>query len=382
MDAQATAPFLRFFTDLKDPRRHNVRHMFTDILTIAILGVLCRSNDWEEIVLWAQAEIGWLGTILALPNGIPSADTFARVFARINPRAFEACFVNWAAAVAGSLKGQVVAIDGKALRHSFEHAWDKQMIHLVSAFAAGRQLVLGQLAVDDKSNEITAIPRLLALLDVKGATVTIDAMGCQREIAADILAGKADYVLAVKENQPALHDKVTRLLDEARLERFAGMSHGYFEQTNGGHGRIETRKVWVTDEVKWLGDDLRKLWPGLASVAMVESTRVVAGGASSSSSLERHYFISSRTGTDASAMAGAIRAHWGVENRLHWHLDVSFGEDASRLRKDHGAENFSRLRRMTLNLLKTAPGSKRHSIKNKRFRCSIDRPYLLTVLSQ
>jgi len=379
MDAQATAPFLRYFSALQDPRRHNVRHMFSDILTIAILAVLCKSNDWEEVVCWAKAEAVFLGSILPLPNGIPSVDTFERVFARIDPRSFDACFNTWAASLAGSLKDQVVAIDGKSLRHSFEHAWDKQMIHMVSAFATRQQLVLGQLTVDSKSNEIVAIPKLLTLLDIKGAIVTIDAMGCQRQIAADIREQKADYILAVKENQPVLQEKVSKLLNEAALEKFKDMSHGYFEQTNGGHGRIETRKVWVTDEVKWLGKELLALWKDLSSVAMVESTRSVSGG---KDSVERHYYISSRKGVDAQAMAKAIRAHWGVENNLHWQLDVSFAEDASRLRKDHGAENFSRLRRLTLNLLKNTPQDKRQSIKTRRYRCSIDRKYLLAVLSQ
>lgn len=379
MDAQATAPFLRFFSTLQDPRRHNVRHMFTDILTIAILAVLCKSNDWEEVVCWADAEAEFLKSILPLPNGIPRADTFERVFARINPRAFEACFNAWSANLAGTLQDQVVAIDGKSLRRSFQHAWDKQMIHMVSAFATDHQLVLGQLTVDSKSNEIVAIPKLLTLLDIKGATVTIDAMGCQRQIASDIRAGKANYVLAAKENQPVLHEKVSKLLDEAMLEKFEGMRHGYSEQTTGGHGRIETRKVWVTDEVKWLGKELLEQWKDLSSVAMVESTRRVSG---QKDSVERRYYISSRKGVDAPAMARAIRAHWGVENQVHWQLDVSFGEDASRLRKDHGAENFSRLRRVTLNLLKNAPHPKRQSIKTRRYRCSIDKKYLLTVLSQ
>jgi predicted transposase YbfD/YdcC len=380
MDAQATAPFLRFFKDLKDPRRHNVRHVFTDILTIAILAVLCRSDDWEDVVCWAEAEQQFLGTFLALPRGIPCADTFARVFSRIDPHAFEACFVAWASALAASLNGQVVSIDGKSLRHSFRHAWDRQMIHLVSAWAAENRLVLGQLAVDGKGNEITAIPKLLDLLNLAGATVSIDAIGCQREVAASILAGGADHVLAVKENQPTLHGKVVRLLDEAVLEQFDGMSHGYAGETCGGHGRIETRRVWVTDEVEWLGEELLEQWPGLASVAVVEARREVPGG---KSSVERRYYISSRKGTDAPAMAKAIRGHWGIENRLHWQLDVTFGEDDSRLRKGKGAENFSRLRRVVLNLLKTAPAGKpRQSIKTRRYRCSIDKKYLLAVLSQ
>ena len=419
MDAQATAPFLRHFRDLEDPRRHNVRHVFTDILTIAILAVLCTADDWDDVVVWARARHDWLRTILALPNGIPSADTFARVFARLDPAAFERCFMAWTADLARAMHGggggggasanasasanaganagagaganagagagaganagaNVVAVDGKTLRGSFAHAWDRQQaIHLVSAFAADNRLLLGQLAVADKSNEITAIPKLLELLSINGATVTIDAMGCQRGVAATIRDRGAHYVLSLKENQPTLHAKVRALLDEAILERFVGVSHGYAEDTCGGHGRVETRRVWVTDEVHWLGDDLLALWRDLASVAVVESTRDVAGSGEPPS-VERRYFISSRAGVDAAAMAGAIRAHWGVENGVHWHLDVTFGEDASRLRDGHGAENFSRLRRLSLNLLRRAPG--KGSLKGKRFRCSLDQAYLLDVL--
>jgi len=403
MDATATAPFLRHFDDLPDPRRHNVHHVLTDILTIAILAVLCTADDWDDVVLWARARQDWLKTFLSLPKGIPSRDTFARVFARLDPDAFERCFIAWTSDLAkamggggggdvgngdvgngngngngnGGGDGGIVAIDGKTLRRSFGHAWDRQTIHLVSAWAADHQLVLGQLAVADKSNEITAIPKLLDLLDIKGATVTIDAMGCQREIAGDIREKAAHYVLSVKDNQPTLHERVRKLLDEARLEKFAGMSHGYFEETSAGHGRIETRKVWISDEVKWLGADLLGQWPDLSSIAMVESTREVpAKGVS----IERRYFISSHAGVDAAAMARRVRGHWGVENRLHWQLDMTFDEDASRIRKDHGAQNFSRLRRLALNLLKRAPG--KESLKGKRFRCSLDRDYLLRVLSQ
>ena len=389
MDAQATAPFLRFFRDLKDPRRHNVRHRFDDILSIAILAVLCRADDWDEVVCWANApdNLAFLRCVLALPNGVPCPDTFRRVFARIDPLAFERCFVAWSAALAVNLKGQVVNVDGKTLRRSFAHAWDRQMVHLVSAWAAGNQLVLGQLAVEGKGNEITAIPRLLDLLNLAGATVTVDAIGCQRQVAAKVLERGADYVLAVKDNQPTLHGKVKALLDEAILDRFAGMRHGYHEQTNGGHGRIETRRVWVTDEVRWLGKGLLALWPGLArgSLAVVESVREVIGSGKPPS-VERRYYISSRRDgvgeAAAAAMAEAIRGHWGVENGLHWQLDVTFGEDDSRLRAGDGAENFSRVRRIVLNLLKQAPGKRGQSVKCKRLRCSQDRAYLLAVLSQ
>lgn len=375
MDAQATAVFLRFFTALPDPRRPNVRHVFTDILLIAILALLCRSDDWVEVVEWARAQRKWLGTFLVLPRGIPSADTFRRVFARIDPAAFERCFIAWTATLAELSAGRLIAIDGKTLRRSFEHAWDKQGLHLVSAWCERNQVVLGQIATDQKSNEITAIPKLLELLNLQGAVITIDAMGCQREIARQIVAAEADYVLAVKDNQPTLHAKVKMLMDEAILEKFRGIRGDYYEQSNGGHGRIETRRVWVSDEVHHMRDIGE--WAGLASVAMVESTRQVLNGASST---ERRYYIASLKGCDAERMAEAVRSHWGVENKLHWRLDMGFREDESRLRKGHGAENFSRLRRIVLNKLKADP--RKVSLKVKRYRCSIDQQYLLDILKQ
>jgi len=384
MDAQATAVFLRFFLDLKDPRRHNVRHVFTDLLTIAILAVLCKSDDWAEVVEWARANHAWLATFLVLPKGIPCVDTFRRVFARIDPAGFERCFVNWTRALAEACRGRLIALDGKTLRRSFAHAWDRRGIHLVSAWCVQNQLVLGQLAVDSKSNEITALPALLDLLDLKGALLTIDALGCQREIAQKIVGDKqADYVLAVKENQPTLHQKVKGLLDAAMLDGFAGMSHDFFGQTDDGHGRVEGRKVWVTDEVRWLGEELMGLWPGLASIAVVESVRQDLGDTGGKVTRERRYFISSLKGCKPGAarrMAQAVRGHWGVENQLHWRLDMSFREDESRLRVGHGAQNFSRLRRIVLNKLKSDP--RKVSLKVKRYRCSIDRDYLLERLRQ
>jgi predicted transposase YbfD/YdcC len=374
MDAKATQVFLRYFSDLKDPRRHNVRHLFTDILTITILAVMCKADDWEEVITYASVNEFWLKTFLALPKGIPCQDTFRRVFSRINPAAFEVCFINWTADLAQASQGRLIAVDGKTLRRSFAHAWDKQMMHLVSAWCVQNQLVLGQLATDAKSNEITAIPQLLDLLNLKGAIVTIDAMGCQREIARKIVDGGADYVLAVKDNQPTLHVKVKSLLDEAILDSFQDMSHDYYEQTDGGHGRIETRQVWVTDEVKWLGQELRDEWVGLSSIAVVQSSRTVDGKVST----ERRYVISSLKGCNARLMAGAIRGHWGIENTLHWRLDMTFREDESRLHVGHGAENFSRVRRIVLNKLRD--GTEKGSLKNKRYRCSIDREYLLKKL--
>ena len=385
MDAQATAVFFGFFADLPDPRRHNVRHLFTDILTIAILAVMSRSNDWSEVVLYAQSREVWLKTFLSLPKGIPCEDTFRRVFARINPDAFEQCFIRWTSALAQAggeaPEGRLIPLDGKTMRRSFEHAWNKQGLHLVSAWCQHNQIVLGQLAVEQKSNEITAIPRLLAMLNIKKAVVSIDAMGCQREIAGQIKTQGGDYVLAVKDNQPTLHEKVRHLLDEAVLDGFAGMSHGHDQQSNKGHGRIETRKTWVTDEVKWLGAELLALWPGLCSVAMVESTRQDLGDMTGKVSVERRYYISSLKGTDAARMAKAIRGHWGVENQLHWRLDMTFREDESRLRKDHSAENFSRLRRIAMNQLRKEP-DKKISLKGQRYLCSLDPEYLLKRLQQ
>jgi len=390
MDATQAGPgrapgevFLGFFAGLPDPRRHNAVHRFTDILTIAVLGVMCKADDWSEVRAWAVANAGWLGTFLALPRGIPSAGTFRRVFARVDPDAFERCFVGWAKALAAASAGRLVAVDGKALRRSFARAWDARGAHLVSAWCGANRVVLGQLAVDAKTNEITAIPALLDLLDVTGAVVTIDAMGCQRDIAGTVVGKGADYVLGLKDNQPTLYAKAKALLDEAVLDGFRGMSHGHFAETNGGHGRVETRRVWVTDEVRWLGADLLAQWPGLASVAVVEGVRRDLGDLTGAATTERRYFISSLPGCDdacAERVGRAVRGHWGVENRLHWRLDMAFREDESRIRKGHGAQNFSRLRRITLNQLKLAPGN--DSLKIKRYLCSIDRQYLLDALSR
>src|SRR5688500_17619618 len=256
MDAQAPAVFLRSFAaGLPDPRRHNVRHRFTDILVIAILAVMCRADDWDEVVVYGRANRAWLATFLALPNGIPSVDTFARLFARLDPAAFGRAFVEWTASLAAASDGRLIAIDGKAMQHSFAHGWNKQMVHLVSAWCERNDLVLGQLAVDDKGNEITAVPKLLATLDVRGAVVSIDAMGCQREIAAQVVRQGGDYLLALKDNQPTLHAKARRMMDETALDQAKGVVgvFDYHEHAEAGHGRVERRRVWVTDDVACLG---------------------------------------------------------------------------------------------------------------------------------
>jgi len=386
MDAQVNQSLLRFFRGLVDPRAANAWHPLTDILGIAILAVLCGCDGWEMVEAWGCGNFEWLETFLELPHGIPSHDTFDRVFALLDPLEFERCFTRWTAALVKDRADLFIAVDGKTLRRSWKHAWSKSPVHMVSAFATANQVVLGQVATDAKSNEITAIPRLLSMLTLTGATVTIDAMGCQREIAAQIVGQKAHYLLAVKDNQPTLHQKVRALLDEAILGGFEGMSHGYDEQADDGHGRIERRRVWVTDEVKWLGEELVALWPGLASLAVVESTRKDLGDLSGKVSVERRYFISSHRGTDARQAAAAIRGHWGVENALHWRLDVSMNEDQCRLRLKYGAENFSRLRRITLNQLKRWEIRKANgkvmkaSLRLKQKSCGWSRKFLLEAL--
>jgi predicted transposase YbfD/YdcC len=349
------------------------------MIVIAVCAVICAADSWSDVVDFGNAKLKWLGTFLDLPHGVPCQDTFERVFARLDPDAFERCFMNWTEALAGTSRGKLVAIDGKRIRRSFEHAWDHSTAtHLVSAFVHENSTVLGQLSVDCKENEIVAIPRLLELLDLAGATVTIDAMGCQAEIAAKIVGNGGDYVLAVKDNQPALHDTLRRNLGEMILEEFKDVRHGFAETVDGDHGRVETRRVWVTDQLDdWLKAEQRERWAGLKSVAVVEATREVP---LKPTSVERRYFISSLTGTDAGRMAHIIRGHWSVENRLHWVLDVSFAEDQSRQRKDHGAENFSRLRRIALNLLRRETTKKR-GIKGKRLNAAWDHDYLLKLLA-
>lgn len=387
MDAQATDGLLRFFRGMQDPRADNARHSLGDILSIAILAVLCGSDSWESVEVWGRGNAAWLEEFLELPHGVPSHDTFDRVFGMLDPLAFEACFTNWTRTLIENGEGLFVAVDGKTLRRSFKHAWSKTPAHLVSAFVSSNQLVLGQLATDSKSNEITAIPRLLAMLELAGATVTIDAMGCQRRIARQVTGQGAHYILAVKENQPALHERVKGLLDEARLDGFKGMAHGCFEQSDAGHGRIEKRRVWVsTDLVKWLGEELLSLWPGLASVAVVESTRQDLSDPSGNVSVERRYFISSHDHTDAKLFARAIRQHWGIENQLHWRLDVSMNEDQCRLRIGCGAENFSRLRRIALNKLRRWEIRKENgkvrkaSLRLKQKACGWSRKFLIEAL--
>jgi predicted transposase YbfD/YdcC len=376
MEGQGHGGFLRFFDNLPDPRAANVIHKLSDLFAIAVLAVICGAESWVDVELFGLSKEPWLKTFLPLEQGVASHDTFGRVFAAIDPDAFERCFGNWMATLKCS-GSRLIAIDGKSIRRSFEHGWDKSgMVHLVSAFATENQLVFGQLSVADQSSEITAVSHLLELLDLRDAVVTIDAIGCQKELARQIVAKDADYVLAVKQNQPLLHRKVKALLDEAILENFAGVPHDLVQSVEGNHGRIETRRLWVTDQVQHLPQQVLDEWPALSSLAVVESTREVNGHCSR----ERRYFISSLSVLDATTMARYVRGHWGVENNLHWQLDVSFNEDQCRVRTNHAAENFSRLRRMALNLLQSDKSLK-VGIKAKRKKAGWHEPYLLKLLT-
>lgn len=369
-----TTSVWKHFSTLPDPRVDRTKlHKLEDILTITICAVICGSETWVDVADFARAKESWLRTFLELPNGIPSHDTFERVFAALDPRAFEGCFQAWVADLAGSSGGKLIAIDGKTIRRSLDRASDKAAIHLVSAWVHENHAVFGQLRVEDKRNEITAIPKLLEMLNLKQSTVTIDAIGCQKEIAQKVLDRGGQYVLTVKANQEALHEDIRTFLDDAIERGFQGLEHDLYERTEKGHGRIETRRCWTTGQIDWLRD--RHDWPGLQSIAVVESRRQIGEQVST----ERRYFISSLPGQVAQRIAVAVRNHWCVENELHWSLDVSFGEDQSRTRVRNAAENLSRIRRIALMLLKQEKTAK-VGVKAKRLMAGWDEKYLLRVL--
>ncbi len=378
MPTSPLASFQVYFAEIEDPRVERTRrHALLDLIVIAICAVICSADDWVDVEAWGNAKIDWLRQQgLPLPNGIPSHDTFGDVFGRLAPEQFETSFLRWVQAVMGASGGKVVAIDGKTLRRSHDRRLGKSAIHMVSAWASANHLLLGQVKVDEKSNEITAIPALLAMLDLGGAIVTIDAMGTQTAIARAIVDQGADYVLAVKENQGHLYADVVATFQEAEARQFEHVPHTYAKTTNKGHGRIEIRECWVIERLDYL-EALRTAdaWSELRSLIMVKAERRVGGEIS----VERRYFISSRPDS-AERLLAIIRSHWGVENELHWCLDVAFGEDDSRLRKGDGAQNFSFLRRLALTLLKRETTAKM-GLKAKRHKAGWDNAYLLSVLA-
>jgi predicted transposase YbfD/YdcC len=360
---------------LKDPRiERNKRHTLIDILCVAICALVSGADNFTEIEEFGKAKIAWLREFLELPNGIPSHDTFGNVFARLCPTQFKECFLTWVRAVFEVTQGQVIAIDGKRLRRSHDRSRGKAAIHMVSAWACANRLVLGQVKTDEKSNEITAIPELLRILELKGCIVTIDAMGTQTAVADQIIAQEGDYVLALKGNQSSLHDEVKAFFADPELARDSDLTVHSHETTDGGeHGRVEIRRYRCTSDISWLDENGR--WRGLQSICAVESERHIGDEIHR----EVRHFIGSIP-ADPKLWADTVRAHWAIENTLHWRLDVAFREDESRVRKGHADENLAILRHVALNLL-TQEKSNKRGTQTKRRRAGWDDAYRLKVLT-
>ena len=363
-----------YFSEIKDPRMDRTKeHLLIDIITIAICAVICGADTWVGIETFGNAKFKWLKKFLKLPNAIPSHDTFARVFAMLEPQEFQECFLNWVQSISKITDGEIVAIDGKTLRHSYDRGGQKGAIHMVSAWATEARLVLGQKKVDDKSNEITAIPELIKVLELEGCIVTIDAMGCQKEIVKQIVQKQADYVIAVKLNQKTLYEDIESLFKKAIRQRFEGFNASTYSTKEFAHGREEIRHYVVINEIADIIDTDKK-WSNLQSIGMVESVRTVDG----KTSAEIRYYIASKI-NDAKSFGNAVRNHWGIENPLHWVLDVSFDEDACRIRKGNAAQNFAVLRHIVMNLMNEEKSAKL-GMKNKRLKAGWDKKYLEKVL--
>jgi predicted transposase YbfD/YdcC len=365
------------FAALEDPRRDRTKeHLLIDIVTIAVCAVICGADDWVEVAAFGRGKEKWLRQFLQLPHGIPSHETFWRVFRALDPHQFEQCFLAWVQSLMRLTDGEIVAVDGKTLRRSYDRLDHKAAIHMVSAWATANQVVLGQRKVKYKSNEIKAIPELLRLLDLHGCIVTVDALGCQQAVAAAIRAQGADYVLAVKGNQGHLLEDLKELFTEAEAVHWRDAPHDYVRAVSGDHGRIEIRECWTISQADYV-QYLRKheAWPDLRSLVRVRCERRTGR----KRSREIRYYITSLA-NEAGRILNAVRGHWGIENGLHWVLDIAFGEDQSRLRKGAGPENFAVLRHMAVSLLKQEPTEK-IGVKAKRLRAAVDEQYLLKVLT-
>ena len=361
------------FGSLTDPRRREGVYPLINIVTIALCAVISGADDFVAIARWAEVKQAWLAKFLDLSAGIPSHDRFNAILGAIKPAEFEQCLLSWITTLHEVSGGQVIAIDGKTLRRSFDAASSKAAIHMVSAWATANQISLGQVVVDEKSNEITAIPKLLEMLELSGCLVTIDAMGCQREVAQRIVAAGADYVLAVKDNQPKLHAAIRNFFNEHLEDDLQRVPHRQHETHERGHGREDDRYYYLAKlpEEFSIGEN----WAGLKAIGMAIRVTEHDDGRKSD---DVRYYIASRY-LSGQRFADAVRGHWGIENRLHWQLDVTFQEDQSRLRKGHADANFSLLRRSALSLLKNNR-TRKIGVKNKRLNAAWDDDYLLEVL--
>jgi predicted transposase YbfD/YdcC len=378
----SSASLITHFGDLPDPRLNRTKdHDLIDILVIAVCTLLCGGETFNDMEDFGRAKQNWFKTFLELRNGIPSHDTFNRLFAALDPKAFLDCFQRWTQSLRQAIPQEIVALDGKALRRALNQ--DQSVQYVVSAWAESNGLVLGQLKVADKSNEITAVPELLRALELSGCIVTLDAMGCQKKIAQEIIEADADYVLALKGNQETVHQEVKTFLDDALAQKQAPRPPGAkapqastglatLETIEKDHGRLEIRRYYQSAELAWFAD--RSKWEGLQSVGMVEAIRQVNG----QQTCERRYYLSSLP-LGVETFARAVRGHWGVENKLHWTLDVWFREDQSRARTGYAAENLATLRRLALNLLKREKTKKR-GVKGKQLNASWNHAYLLRLL--
>jgi len=363
------------FLGIEDPRIDRTkRHKLIDIMTIAVCAVICQADGWVGIETYGCAKYEWLKTFLELPNGIPSHDTFARVFAQINPQQFQSCFLDWMKSIQKITSGEVVAIDGKTLRSSYDKNSDQSAIQMVSAWATTNKLVLGQVKVNEKSNEITAIPELLKVLELSGCLVTLDAIGCQKEIVKLITQHNADYVITLKKNQGNLYDEVEKLFQLGISAGFQEIQHSTYKTEEIGHDRHEIRHYLMLSDIQARLDP-DSIWSKFNSVSMVDSVRSLDG----KTTVETRYFISSFE-DNAEQFANSVRSHWGIENSLHWILDVALREDDSRIRKDNAPENFAVLQHIAVNLLSKEKRIKR-GIKNKQFLAAMDNNYLTRVLA-
>lgn len=378
MDPLRLPDLIAVFDDLPDPRIDRTKqHRLIDIVTITICAVLSGADSFVEIATYGQAKAAWLGTFLELPHGIPSHDTFGRVFAALDPVAVEARFLSWVQMALTPSANQVIAVDGKSVRRSHDRAAGRSALHLISAWATETGVALGQRRVADHENEIVALPSLLDEVVVAGAVVTIDAMGCQREVARTIVDRKGDYVLALKGNQPALHEAVRVLFAEECGTTQPGTALDRAETLEKSHGRRERRACWATDDPAVIGYlDPQGRWPGLRSVAMITAERRLGAVVSQ----ETRYYLSSLP-ADARRLNQVVRTHWRIENQLHWVLDVVFDEDQSRVRHGYADQNLALVRRIALSLLKRDPTTKA-GIKAKRLRAACDDAYLRSLLGQ